>query len=57
MRALDALASAVGHERAVELMERDIPPITFSSWPRNPDFLLQLRRRVNEELARQSGKA
>lgn len=50
MRALDALASTIGHERAVELMEQDIPPISFSSWPRNADFILQLRKRVNEAL-------
>ncbi len=54
MRALDSLAGFIGHERTVELMEKGIPEITFDRYPTDADFILKLRHRINEEIARQT---
>ncbi|MBR3763271.1 MAG: DUF4091 domain-containing protein [Clostridia bacterium] len=57
LRACQLLAQLTSHEHVVSLIDGTPQgPVTFSDYPRNNDYLLQLRRRVNEEiLRRQSG--
>ena len=48
MRALVLLADKIGHDAVVKLMEEELDDeITFTSYPRNIDYLLTLRERVN----------
>ena len=53
-RALELLEELVGREQVEELIYQDIPktPLTFTSFPRNPQWLLDLRERVAAALRR-----
>ena len=47
MRALKLLESLYGKEYAVNLIEEGIEPITFKNYPRNADYLLNIREKIN----------
>ncbi|MBP3301295.1 MAG: DUF4091 domain-containing protein [Clostridia bacterium] len=47
MRALKLLESLYGREKAMEVLEEGIEPITFKSYPHEDEFILNLRRRIN----------
>lgn len=51
LRALQLLEELYGRDYATELLEDGIDPITFKHYPRNADFLLDLRRRINRAIA------
>ena len=48
MRAMKLLEELYGREKAMEVLEAGIEPITFKSYPKDADYLLHLRRTVNE---------
>lgn len=50
MRALQLCESFYGKEYTVSLMEEGIEPITFKNYPRNTDYLLKLREKVNKAI-------
>ena len=53
MRAMDLLASIAGREYVLQLIDEGLEqPVTFSQYPRNADYLLNLRRRINDEILR-----
>ncbi len=51
LRALQYLSSLVGKERVMEIMEEGVStPITFSEYPMDQEYYLNLRERVNAEI-------
>lgn len=48
MRALELCESLYGKEEVLRVIEEGIDPIEFDCYPKNPDYLLRLRRRINE---------
>lgn len=48
MRALQLCESLYGKEAVMEVLEEGIEPITFKRYPQDADYLLNLRRRINE---------
>ena len=50
LRALTLLESRIGFEAVRQLIEEDFGPITFYSYPKSPEYLLALRRKVNQRL-------
>jgi hypothetical protein len=53
MRALQLLEQAVGKERVLQLLEKDMDdPLTFERYPRSMNWLLQARAKINEEIKR-----
>lgn len=53
LRALRLLESLIGRDRVLSLLEEGLEsPITFSEYPRDADWLLQLRERINSEIAK-----
>lgn len=51
LRAMDALADKIGREKVYKLIdERAGKLITFSDYPKNDDFILNLREEINELL-------
>ncbi len=48
MRALQLCESLYGKEEVMKVVEEGIEPITFSSYPLTDDYLLNLRRRIND---------
>ena len=50
MRALELLASLIGKEEAVRLMEENIEPIEFDKYPRSAAYLLETRKRINRAI-------
>lgn len=55
LRAFELLESLAGREFVLHLIDGDLPEeekITFSQYPRRADYILELRRRVNEEIAK-----
>lgn len=51
LRALEMLAELTSHDDVVSLIDGLAEtPVTFSSYPRNNEYLLRLRNRVNEEI-------
>lgn len=48
LRALKLCESLVGREATMRLLEEGIAPITFRHYPKDADYLLNLRRRVNQ---------
>lgn len=51
MRALELLETLVGREAVLKILEQDIPPLTFEQYPKSPAYILDLRERVNAEIA------
>ena len=49
-RALKLCESLYGREYTMKLLEEGIEPITFMSYPKDSEYLLHLRRRVNEAI-------
>ncbi len=47
MRALQLCESLYGKEEVMKVVEAGIDPITFEKYPRNDEYLLTLRRRIN----------
>ena len=50
LRALKLLESMTSKEFVMGIVEEGIEPITFMDYPRDGEYLLNLRRRVNEEI-------
>ena len=50
VRALKKLESLAGREFVMGIVEEGIEPITFSEYPRDGEYLINLRRRVNAEI-------
>lgn len=48
--ALCLLESLVGREEAMKLLEEGIPPLTFQQYPREKEWLLRTRGRINEKI-------
>lgn len=48
MMALSLCESFCGREYTMSLLEENIDPITFKSYPRNAEFILNLREKVNK---------
>ena len=46
-RALELCESLYGKDYAVSLIDEGIEPLRFDNYPRDPDYLLRLRERVN----------
>lgn len=46
-RALNLLEQLYGREKAMEVLEAGIDPITFKSYPKTAEWLLYLRERIN----------
>ena len=56
LRAMQWLETLVGRERVLELIDGELSePVTFKRYPRSAEYLLNLRRRVNEEIVRARG--
>ncbi len=52
-RALELLASLKGREHVIQLMEEGLAkPLTFTDYPHEAAYLLNLRNRVNQEIER-----
>lgn len=57
MRALELLESLTDREFVIALMESGLrSPLTFNDYPHQAAYILELRRRVNEEIARRTGE-
>lgn len=55
LRAFELLESLAGRDEVLRLIEGDLPEeekITFSAYPRRADYILSLREKVNEEIAK-----
>ena len=51
LRALKLLASFVGQDAVMQLVEAELPkPLTFSDYPHDTQWLLDVRKRVNDAL-------
>lgn len=50
IRALSLLEERIGYDAVIELIEKDIEPITFDSYPTDSNYLIQLRETVNQKL-------
>jgi hypothetical protein len=56
LRAMQWLETLVGRERVLELIDGGLSePVTFKRYPRSNEYLLNLRRRVNEEIVKARG--
>lgn len=51
LRALQLCEQLYGRESTLKLLEDSISPITFKEYPRSPDYILELRRRINKAIA------
>lgn len=51
-RALQMLESLVGRAETLRILEEGIPPITFQQYPHDPEWMLDVRRRINEAIAK-----
>lgn len=54
LRALQLCQQLYGREYTMQLLEEGIDPITFKQYPHDPSYLLELRRRVNDAIARKT---
>ena len=50
LRALRLLESEIGREQTLALLEDGIPPLSFTEYPHDPQWLLDLRARVNQKI-------
>ena len=51
LRALQLCQKLYGREYTMALLEEGVEPITFKSYPRSADYLLDLRRKINSAIA------
>ncbi len=51
LRALMLCQQLYGREKTMELLEMGVEPITFDKYPQDADYLLNLRRRINQAIA------
>ena len=57
MRALKLCEQLYGRETTMRVLEEGIEPITFKKYPKSDDYILNLRRRINDMIkAKVSGK-
>ncbi len=47
MAALQLLESRIGRDRVIEFIEKDIKPLTFFEYPREAEWLLETREKIN----------
>ena len=52
IRAFALLESLTSREEVMKIIEEGIEPISFSDYPHEPEYLIDLRERVNREIAR-----
>ena len=52
LRALKLCQQLYGREYTMELLEQGIAPITFDSYPKDADYILNLRQRINQAIAK-----
>ena len=53
MRALELLSSLAGRDHVLRLIDEGLDqPITFSQYPHSAAYILQLRKRINDEILR-----
>ena len=52
LRALNGLESLIGRDKVMQLLEKDIEPLTFTCYPRNADWLIAMRERINQAYAK-----
>lgn len=52
-RAMKLLESYQGKERVMEILEEDIPSITFSEYPHNSVWIMSVREKINQEILKQ----
>lgn len=53
VRALEKLAELAGRQFVLDLIDEHLEtPVSFSEYPRNKDYILNLRRRVNAEIVK-----
>lgn len=52
IRAMQLLESYTSKEHVMKIIEEDIPEITFTEYPHTEKFLLEMRERINREIAR-----
>lgn len=51
LRAMERLAALAGHEYVTRIIDEEAgSPVTFTEYPRNNAYLLNLRRRINQEI-------
>ncbi len=51
LAALQALEKRIGRDKTLHLLEKDLEqPLTFKTYPRDPDWILQKRDEINREL-------
>ena len=55
IRAFQLLESLSSKDEVIAIIEEGIEPVTFSSYPREPEYLIDLRERVNREIRRRLG--
>ena len=51
MRALKLCESLYGRDYTMQLVEDGVGELSFTSYPKDADYLLNLRRRVNAAIA------
>ena len=51
LRALKLCEQLYGREYTMELLEQGVAPITFDSYPKDADYILNLRQRINQAIA------
>ncbi len=56
LRAMKLCESLYDKEYVLTLMEKDIEPITFKSYPKSADYLLNLRERLNKAISEKLAK-
>lgn len=56
LRALQLCEQLCGREETMRILEERIEPITFKEYPHSADYILNLRRRVNEAIASKVNK-
>lgn len=49
-RALKLCESLIGREKTLEIIENGIEPLTFSSYPKDGEYILDMRKRINSAI-------
>ena len=50
MRALNLLSNLIGKSSTISLIEKDFGKITFTDYPRGTEYMLKLRKIINDRL-------
>ena len=51
LRAFKLLSSLIGKEKTMAIIEEGIEPITFDDYPKDQDYLIKLREKINSAIA------